>query len=261
MLAFLAGDADKLERFRQFDLGLGRDLYCVTAEQVLGLAAVAEKSPERQLGKVFELGLGYEMGADKLLATIRKANIPDTAWITSTETTRWVKKWRAQNPAIVRYWAALDAAAKAAVRNPGMTVPCRAIDFQMRDGVLFVRLPSGRELSYPAPAIKPGRFGTQQIAFTTMEAGRRAGTQMYGGRWAENVTSAAARDLLVEAMKRLRAAGYKLVLHTHDEVVAETPIGQGSLEEFEELLVEVPTWAQGLPIAAKVFECDRFKKG
>jgi DNA polymerase len=130
----------------------------------------------------------------------------------------------------------------------------------MRDGVLFARLPSGRELSYPAPVIKPGRFGTQQITFTNMEAGRRHGTQMYGGRWAENVTSAVARDLLVDAMKRLRAAGYKLVLHTHDEIVAEMPIGEGSVEEFKRLLIEVPAWAQGLPVAAKVFECNRFKK-
>ena len=83
---------------------------------------------------------------------------------------------------------------------------------------------------------------------------------MHGGTWAENVTSAVARDLLVEAMKRLRAAGYVLVLHTHDEIVAEMPAGAGSAEECERLLVEVPTWAQGLPVAAKVFECARFKK-
>ena len=83
---------------------------------------------------------------------------------------------------------------------------------------------------------------------------------MYGGAWAENVTQAVARDLLVEGMKRLRADGYKLVMHAHDEVCAEMPIGQGSVEEFERLLVEVPAWAQGMPIAAKVLECDRFKK-
>jgi DNA polymerase len=84
---------------------------------------------------------------------------------------------------------------------------------------------------------------------------------MYGGAWAENVTQAVARDLLVEGMKRLRALGYKLVMHAHDEVCAEMPIGQGSVEEFERLLAEAPAWAQGLPIAAKVLECERFKKG
>ena len=144
--------------------------------------------------------------------------------------------------------------------QPGNVVPCRSVSFEMRDGVLSLRLPSGRELSYPAPVIRPGRFGKKQMMFTDMEAGRRRGRHMYGGAWAENVTSAVARDLLVEAMKRLRAAGYKLVLHTHDEIVAEMPIGEGSVEEFKRLLIEVPAWAQGLPVAAKVFECNRFKK-
>ena len=108
VLAFLAGDADKLEAFRQFDLGLGRDIYCVTAEQVLGLAGLHDKSPERQLGKIFELGLGYQMGADRLLATIRKANVPSTAAITIEDAARWVRTWRARNPRIVAYWAQLE---------------------------------------------------------------------------------------------------------------------------------------------------------
>jgi len=260
VLAFLAGDAGKLEAFRQFDLGLGRDIYCVTAEQILDLTDVQSKSPERALGKVFELGLGYGMGADRLLATIRKANIPDTAWITREDCARWVKKWRAQNPAIVCYWAMLNAAAVTAVHNSGTVIPCRTVAFIMRENVLILRLPSGRELAYPAPSIAPGRFGQQQITFLDMAAGRRHGRQMHGGTWAENVTSAVARDLLVEAMKRLRAAGYALVLHTHDEIVAEMPVGQGGVEEFKRLLIEAPHWADGLPIAAKVFECARFKK-
>ena len=260
VLAFLAGDADKLESFRQFDRGAGRDIYCVAAEQVLGLTEVQSKSPERQLGKIFELGLGYSMGGDKLLATIRKAGVANAAAITREDTARWVKKWRAQNPTIVSFWAALDAAAVTAVRNPEIVVPCRAVSFVARGGVLFARLPSGRELSYPKPVIEPGRFGASQITFLDMEAGRQRGKQMYGGKWAENVTSAVARDLLVEAMKRLWAAGYALVLHTHDEIVAEMPTGKGSAEEFKRLLIEVPAWARGLPIAAKVFESNRFKK-
>jgi DNA polymerase len=260
ILTWLAGDVDKLERFRQFDLGRGRDIYCVTAEQILGITDVQDKSPERALGKVFELALGYSMGADRLLDTIRKANIPNTSWITREDAARWVKKWRRQNPAIVSYWAALNAAAVTAVRNPGIVVPCRTVSFVMRKDVLRLRLPSGRELTYPSPSIVPGRFGTAQISFLDMTAGRRRGRQMHGGTWAENVTSAVARDLLVEAMKRLRAAGYKLVMHTHDEIVAEMPIGQGSVEKFEGALTEVPTWAQDLPIAAKVLEHHRFKK-
>jgi DNA polymerase len=256
LLAFLAGDADKLATFRQFDCGLGRDIYCVTAEQVLGLTKVHGNSPERGLGKIFELGLGYQMGASKLFAQIRKVNASSTL----KDAERWVRIWRAKNPRIVTYWAQLNATAMAAVRNPGTPFDCRSITFEMRDSVLSLRLPSGRELSYPAPVIRPGRFGTKQMMFMDMEAGQRRGRHMYGGAWAENITQAVARDLLVEGMKRLRVAGYKLVMHAHDEVCAEMLIGEGSVEEFKRLLVEVPTWAQGLPVAAKVFECDRFKK-
>jgi DNA polymerase bacteriophage-type len=261
VLTWLAGDSDKLDRFQASDDGLGRELYRETAEQVLGLDhEVTSKSPERALGKIFELGLGYQMGGGRLLATIRKANVPGSEGMGINETTHWVEKWRRQNPNIVAFWAALDATARAAVRNPEMTIPCGIVQLQMRDGVLCLRLPSARELKYPMPVMKPGRFGQQQVAFLEMEAGRQHGKQMFGGLWAENVTSATARDLLVEAMKRLRAAGYRLVMHTHDEIVAEMPIGIGSAEEFKRLLVEVPAWASGLPIAAKVFEADRFKK-
>ena len=77
VLTWLAGDADKLKSFQEFDCGRGRDIYCVAAEQVLGLNhEVTSKSPERALGKIFELGLGYQMGGERLLNHIRKANIP-----------------------------------------------------------------------------------------------------------------------------------------------------------------------------------------
>jgi DNA polymerase len=260
VLCFLAGDAGKVEAFRRFDRGLGPDIYCVTAEQVLGLRDLHEKSPERQLGKIFELGLGYQMGPDRLLTELRKAKVSGAGRLSVSDTTGWVQNWRCRNPAIVSYWAALNAAAMAAVRNPGRTVPCRSVLFEMRAGVLYLRLPSGRKLSYPAPEIKPGRFGKQQITFLQMEAGRREGKQMYGGQWAENVTQAVARDLLVAAMIRLRAAGYAIVMHAHDEVTAEMPRDVGSIEEFQRLLIEVPAWAHDLPLAAKVFECARFKK-
>jgi DNA polymerase bacteriophage-type len=261
MLTWLAGDSDKLKRFEASDCGRGREIYCETAEQVLGLDyEVTGNSRERALGKIFELGLGYQMGGGRLFATIRKGNIPGTESITPKETSKWVEKWRRQNPKIVEFWAALDATACASVRNPEMTVPYGLVQFQMRASVLCLRLPSGRDLKYPSPALKPGRFGRQQVTFLDMEAGARRGEQMYGGKWAENVTSAVARDLLVEAMKRLRAARYRLVMHTHDEIVAEMPTGTGSAEEFKHLLVEVPAWASRLPIAAKVFEAARFKK-
>ena len=185
VLTWLAGDADKLKSFQEFDCGRGRDIYCVAAEQVLDLNhEVTSKSPERALGKIFELGLGYQMGGGRLLTHIRSANVPNSERITIKETEAWVKKWRRQNLKIVEFWAVLDATARAAVRNPEMDIACGRVWFQMRDGVLCLRLPSGRELKYPSPSLKPGRFGQQQVTFLNMEAGARRGEQMYGGKWA-----------------------------------------------------------------------------
>jgi DNA polymerase bacteriophage-type len=261
VLPWLAGDKEKLETFRQFDRGEGRDIYCIAAEQVLGVTDVVPGSQERALGKIFELGLGFSMAAERLLAHIQKSGHPRANSITIKDTARWVRKWRARNPKIVSFWAALHACARYAVRHPDTPIPCDLVSFEMRGDVLSLRLPSGRELKYPKPVLKPGKFGSEQVTFVDTEAGRQRGKQMYGGMWAENVTQAAARDLLVDAMKRMHAAGYEITLHTHDEIGAEMPIKSNhTADEFKQLLIEVPSWASGLPVAAKVFTCDRFKK-
>jgi DNA polymerase len=55
-------------------------------------------------------------------------------------------------------------------------------------------------------------------------------------------------------------AGYPIVLTVHDEAVADTPNGFGSLGEFERLLSEMPAWAEGLPVVATGFEAQRYRK-
>jgi hypothetical protein len=88
----------------------------------------------------------------------------------------------------------------------------------------------------------------------------RFGQGAYGGLWTENIVSGIARDILVEAMLRIEAAGYPIVLHVHDELVAEVPEGFGSLEEFTHLMTRKPAWALDLPIAAKAWSGPRYCK-
>ena len=156
VLTSLAGDEGKLDRFREFDCRTwARHILCY------GRASsrphhVTEKSPERALGKIFELGLGYSMGGDKLLATSGKPISP-TPRITSTETTRWVINGGPKSRDR-RILGRARRAARAAVRNPAMTVSCRVHHFSNARWRSACSLPSGRELNYPAPVIKPGRF-------------------------------------------------------------------------------------------------------
>src|SRR5262249_51806497 len=81
-----------------------------------------------------------------------------------------------------------------------------------------------------------------------------------GGTWIENAVQAIARDVFTEAMQRLEAAGYPIVLHVHDEIVCELPVGVGTKEEFHKIMTAAPAWAEGLPIAAKAHNSERFAK-
>jgi DNA polymerase len=66
----------------------------------------------------------------------------------------------------------------------------------------------------------------------------------------ENETQALARDILAHAMPKLEAAGYPIVLHVHDEAVAEVVKARGTVEEFEAIMAELPPWAEGFPLKA-----------
>jgi DNA polymerase len=129
---------------------------------------------------------------------------------------------------------------------------------------LFIKLPSGRKLSYPYPRIEIADLRHEVVVFKDASSGQwrdiRNGNGAYGGLWTENIVSAISRDLLAAALLRLERAGYRVVLHIHDEVVTEVPIGFGSAGEFTKILTASPSWALGLPIAAKAWTGPRFNK-
>lgn len=83
----------------------------------------------------------------------------------------------------------------------------------------------------------------------------------YGGKLTENIVQKIARDLLAEAMVRVRKAGFEIVMHSHDELVSEAPIGKYSAQQYNELMEELPAWADGLPLKASGWTGTRYKKG
>jgi len=127
-----------------------------------------------------------------------------------------------------------------------------------------MHLPSGRKLAYPFPRLITNDRGEPAVVFMDAQQGKwtecRHGHGAYGGIWIENAVQAVSRDLFAAAMPRLEAAGYPIVMHVHDEIVAEVPDGFGSVDEFVAILTAPPEWAAGLPIAAKGRNGPRFAK-
>jgi DNA polymerase len=260
VLAWVAGEEWKLDSYRRFDATRDpRDEpYCITACKIFGVpdGSFDKNSPERAVGKTCDLAFGYAGG----LNAWRKFQ-PDQ--FSDQEVEKFKTDWRAAHPAIKRFWHKIDRAAWTAVRERGRITHCGPVAFRCAGAFLQLKLPSGRKLSYPQPRIV-GDEHEQSVVFADNGAGQfkdcRNGHGAYGGLWTENVVSGIARDLLVDAMLRLEAAGYPIVLHVHDEIVAEVLEGCGSTEDFTQLMTRRPSWALELPIAAGAWSGPRYCK-
>lgn len=266
VLCWLAGEEWKLQAFRDYDAGSGTDIYLLAASRIYNQPAGAftKKSPERQIGKVAELALGYQggVGAFQTMAPNYGVKIPD-------EQAEQIKvAWRALHPRIKQYWYDLENAAIEAVEYPGsiLTVGPESarVRFKKDGSFLWGLLPSGRALCYPYPELKqimtPWGQEKYQLRYKTVEDQTKQWTftDTYGGKLAENITQAVARDLLVEAMQRVDAAGLPIVLHVHDEIVTES--STDTLDELVRLMRIVPHWAAGLPIAVEGWSGFRYRK-
>jgi DNA polymerase len=257
VLAWLAEDKKKLATYRAFDETGDPTLepYCVTASKILGRVVTPADEEGRAIGKTADLALGFggSVGAWRKLAP------NDTR--SDEEIKANVSSWRSAHPQIVRFWNALETALKRAIRRPGQWFTCGHLSAQCWDGTLWVTLPSGRSIAYPEAHLVDGKFeDTTDIAFKDNAKGQwREVTEWYG-TFVENAVQATARDLLAAALVRLEAAGFEIVAHVHDEAIAEIPEGMDRQAEFLAIMTQAPPWADGLPIAGKVWSGKRFVK-
>lgn len=219
-----------------------------------------------QLGKQAVLGLGYQMGGKKFRITCAGYGIE----IDLKFANRVVKLYRGTYPKVPKLWDAYEAAAIAAVkRGPRAKEPVRVGDvaFAMRGQFLHVKLPSGRLISYFRPRIIQAPMPWDEkdlrdkLIYWGVDDKKRWRIQdTYGGKLTENIDQGIARDLMAEAMLRCQEYGYTPVLTVHDEIVAEDELSDREIREFEELMAQLPAWAEGLPIAAEGWKGRRYRK-
>lgn len=245
VLAWLADEQWKLEAFRAYDRGTGHDLYKITAGRILNKDPGAVTKEERQLqGKVPELAGGFG-GA---LGAYRKMGGPVFDAMDDGDILAIVKAWRRQHPATVSLWYAVEQAAKDAIRNPDNAFAVRNLMFDMKQGWLRIKLPSGRYLSYPNARVQDGQIvydGVNQYTrkWETLET--------YYGRLVENLVQAIARDVFMGGMKRAMEAGYEVVIRVHDELVCEVPdVPEYNVDGLVACMVHGESWSLGLPLAA-----------
>lgn len=197
--------------------------------------------------------------------------------------------WRDKNYNIANYWKELENSALDAFDHPGTPVSAGRVKYLVNGSFLWCRLPSGRALCYPYPRLAamvnaehPDGFeeamtreeatklglpiigkARSRLVFKSVDQWTRKWREkpFYGGLAMENIAQAVARDIMAEAMIRVDQAGYKVTLTVHDEVVAEVPKGFGSLDEFNNLMTVLPSWADGLPVAAAGWRGHRYRKG
>lgn len=241
-------------------------IYEATASQMfhVPIEKIAKGNPEytlRQKGKVATLALGYQGGANALIAMgalnmgLSEEELPDI-----------VQRWRNANPRIRDLWYAVEEAALLVMQTAQPQAIYNLIfnlesDIVYGQNFLTVQLPSGRKLYYPRPFLKENQFGKLAIHYYTVGQQTRKWevTSTYGGKMTENIVQAIARDCLAETLRRIDAKGLQVVFHVHDEVIIDAPM-ETTVDEICDLMAEPIPWAPGLILKGAGFESNYYMK-
>lgn len=253
VIAWYAGENWRLEVFKTHG-----KIYEASASQMfkVPLESIKKGSDLRQKGKIAELALGYGGSVGAIKSMDKTESIPEE------ELPGLVKSWRNANPNITKFWWDCDKAAKKAINERTTVIMQYGLKFIYDPGVLFIELPSKRRLSYIRPKIEEGKYGSDVITYEGMEQTSKQWKRQetYGPKLVENIVQATARDCLAEALFNVDKAGYKTVMHVHDEIVMDVPKGFGSVEEVNEIFGKPISWAPGLPLKADGYECNYYMK-
>ena len=253
VLAWLADHETVLQSFRD-----GLDLYKVTASDMYGIPYRDVDKDQRFLGKVASLALGYQGG----VKAFQKMAQNFGTVVDDEQALKIRDDWRAANRPIVKLWHEVERAAMNALYNGREEKVAGGAFFTYKPDLYF-RLPSGRCLCFPRSSHSPNRWPSNgKLTYQGMNnfTHKWGAIETYGGSLVQSITQAVARDLLAHALLNIDAAGYDPIMTVHDEIVADTKINHGSLDEFNTLMCELPGWAKGLPVDVEGYEADRYRK-
>ena len=281
VIAWIAGEQWVLDAFRA-----GKDIYCETASMMYHVPVVkhGDNGELRQKGKIATLACGYQGGVGAMKAMDSSGSIPED------EMQSIVDHWRQANPMIVKLWRDYEAAAKTAIKERravrrGIRLPADnlqdreymargpvrpysvregvTVEFYYKDGNLLVRLPSGRRLCYYHARIRELSGGREQITYMGVNQTTKQWQEVetYGGKIVENIVQATARDCLAEAMTRVAAMGYQIVMHVHDEMIVDVPVEDTeALARINKAMSDPISWAPGLPLRGDGYETAFYRK-
>lgn len=249
VIAWFAGETWRSKVFQD-----GGDIYCASASQMFKVSVVKHgvNGHLRQKGKIAELALGYggSVGALKAMGAIDMG-------LAEEELQPLVNAWRQSNPHIVEFWWQVDRAVKKVIRER-KPQEVKGIKFFYQSGMLFITLPSGRNLCYVKPRIGQNRFGGESVTYEGVGSTKKwERIESYGPKFVENIVQGTSRDILMYAMKTLRCCS--IVAHVHDELIIEAD-PRVSLKVICEQMGRVPPWASGLVLRADGYVCDFYMK-
>ena len=249
VLSFLAGESWRLKVFAE-----NGDIYCASASAMFHVPVEkhGQNAHLRQKGKIAELALGYggSVGALKSMGALEMG-------LAEEELQPLVDAWRTSNPNIVQLWWDVDNAVKTTVRQR-LDTETHGIRFRYRSGMLFIVLPSGRQLCYVKPKMGTNKFGGESVTYEGVGSTKKwERIESYGPKFVENIVQAISRDILMYAIRTLSHCF--IVGHVHDELIIECSMSV-SLDAVCEQMGRTPPWIEGLNLRADGYETMFYKK-
>jgi DNA polymerase len=246
VLAWLAGDEGLLDLFNQ-----GVDVYVALSAKIYGIPISEVTDEQRRLGKQAILGLGYQMGQDKFHSTCTETYHLD---VDRGLTDKAHRVWRSENVITVKFWRKIENAVRITTRT-GRESKLNGLTVRRDKFGTHIELPSERKLHYPEM-----RYRDEGLEFWGQYQGKFIWVDTYGGKLAENVTQAIARDLMANSLLELEKEDWNPVFLVHDEGICEVSMDFGTLDMLSSIMCRVPSWAEGVPMDVGGFECIRYRK-